>query len=216
MKAKVLIVDDEPDVLESTGLLIQALGYDAVQVSDPGEILEAIERERPGLVLQDLKMPGLNVAGLVAALRLNPKTAETPIVFFSAGSDLATTSARYDAWGYLAKPFGKAELARLLNQVLGAPTAAPKGTPGRDMQREVRAVFHDYWNLIAALSNYILVLDETAGLPPEAQKSVKGLDELIMKLESKTDRLSTYIRALVNSLEALPGARAGPAQVNGP
>ena len=215
MKAKVLIVDDEPDVLESTGLLIQALGYDVVQVSDPGSILDAVERERPGLILQDLKMPGLNVAGLVAALRLNPKTAEVPLVFFSAGSDLATTSARYDAWGYLAKPFGRAELARLLNQVLGAPAAAPKGTPGRDMQREVRAVFHDYWNLIAALSNYILVLDETANLPPEAQKSVKGLDELIMKLESKTDRLSTYIRALVNSLEALPAARAGP-PVNGP
>jgi CheY-like chemotaxis protein len=216
MKAKVLIVDDEPDVLESTGLLIQALGYEAVQVSDPGEILEAIEREQPGLVLQDLKMPGLNVAGLVAALRLNPKTAEVPIVFFSAGSDLATTSARYDAWGYLAKPFGRAELARLLAQVLGTPSSAPRGPPGRDMQREVRAVFHDYWNLIAALSNYILVLDETPGLPPGAAKSVKGLDELLMKLESKTDRLSTYIRALVNSLEALPSTRAGQAPVNGP
>ena len=216
MKAKVLIVDDEPDVLESTGLLIQALGYEAVQVSDPGEILEAIEREQPGLVLQDLKMPGLNVAGLVAALRLNPKTAEVPIVFFSAGSDLATTSARYDAWGYLAKPFGRAELARLLAQVLGTSASTARGPPGRDMQREVRAVFHDYWNLIAALSNYILILDETPGLPPEAAKAVKGLDELLMKLESKTDRLSTYIRALVNSLEAFPATRAGQAPVNGP
>ncbi|MEA3136438.1 MAG: two-component system, NtrC family, response regulator AtoC [Thermoplasmata archaeon] len=210
MKAKVLIVDDEPDVLESTGLLIEALGYEAIQVSEPGDILDTVEREKPGLILQDLKMPGLNVAGLVAALRLNPRTAEVPLVFFSAGTDLATTAARYDAWGYLAKPFGKAELARLLKQVLG-PAGGPTNAPaGRDMQREVRAVFHDYWNLLAALSNYILVLDETPGLPPEAQKSVKGLDELIMKLESKTDRLSTYIRALVNSLEASPGAMHGP------
>jgi len=215
MKAKVLIVDDEPDVLESTSLLVEALGYQAIRVSEPGDILAAVEREQPGLILQDLKMPGLNVAGLVAALRLNPKTATIPLVFFSAGRDLSTTSARYDAWGYLAKPFGKAELSRLLSQVMGPPTATSLARPGRDMQREVRAVFHDYWNLIAALSNYILVLDETAGLPPEAQKSVKGLDELLMKLESKTDRLSTYIRALVNSLEALPAARAGQ-PVNGP
>jgi CheY-like chemotaxis protein len=214
MKPKVLIVDDEPDVLESTGMLVQALGYEAIQVSDPGEILETIEREKPGLVLQDLKMPGLNVAGLVAALRLNPRTAEVPLVFFSAGTDLATTSARYDAWGYLAKPFGKAELSRLLSQVLGAPAAGSRKPVGADVQREVRAIFHDYWNLIAALSNYILVLDETTGLPPEAQKSVKGLDELLMKLESKTDRLSTYIRALVNSVEALPGAKAGPVSMN--
>lgn len=216
MKPKVLIVDDEPDVLESTGLLIQALGYEALSVSDPGEILETVERERPGLILQDLKMPGLNVAGLVAALRLNPKTAEVPLVFFSAGSDLATTSARYDAWGFLAKPFGRAELARLLSQVLGAPGASPMDAPSRDMQREVRAIFHDYWNLLAALSNYIILLGEAENLPPAARKSVKGLDELIMKLESKTDRLSTYIRALVNSLEALPTARTGQQPVNGP
>lgn len=207
-KAKVLIVDDEPDVLDSTALLVQALGYEPLRVSDPADILPTVERERPGLILQDLKMPGLNVAGLVAALRLNPRTAEVPLVFFSAGSDLPTTSARYDAWGYLSKPFGKQELSRLLQQVLGAPADKPSSAPGRDAHKEVRAVFHDYWNLLAALSNYILVLDETPGLPPEAQKSVKGLDELIMKLESKTDRLSTYIRALVNSIEAMPAAGA--------
>src|SRR5688572_25195385 len=207
-KAKVLIVDDEPDVLDSTALLVDSLGYQAVRVSDPAEILPIVEREQPGLILQDLKMPGLHVAGLVAALRLNPLTAGVPVAFLRAGSDLPTTSARYDAWGYLPKPFGKQELSRLLQQVLGSPDAKGGGNAvNRDMQKEVRSVFHDYWNLLAALSNYILVLDETPGLPPEAQKSVKGLDELIMKLESKTDRLSTYIRALVNSVEAQPAAR---------
>jgi CheY-like chemotaxis protein len=215
-KPKVLIVDDELDVLESTGLLVEALGYEAITVSDPGEILETVEREKPGLILQDLKMPGLSVAGLVAALRLNPRTAEVPLVFFSAGSDLTTTSARYDAWGYLAKPFGKPELARLLSQVLGSSPSALQDPPARDMQIEVRSIFHDYWNLLAALSNYILILDGASNLPPEAQRSVKGLDELIMKLESKTDRLSTYIRGLVNSLEPYPAGRAGREPVNGP
>src|ERR1051325_2775189 len=216
MKAKVLIVDDEPDVLASTGLLIQALGYEAVLVSDPGDILSTVEREQPSLILQDLRMPGLNVAGLVGALRLNPRTAEVPLVFFSAGSDVDTTAARYDAWGYLAKPFGKVELSRLLLQVLGTPSAPTDAAAGRMMQREVRAVFHDYWTLRAAVSNYILVLDESAGLPAEAAKAVKGLDELILKLESKTDRLSTYIRTLINALEAVPSARAGASAVNGP
>jgi len=215
MKAKVLIVDDEPDVLQSTGMLVEALGYTALTVSDPAEILAAVEREKPGLILQDLRMPGLNVSGLVAALRLNPQTAEIPLVFFSAGSDLPTTSARYDASGYLSKPFARQALAHLLTQVLGADSGATAAPARRDMQREVTTIFHDYWNLLAALSNYILVLDESKGLPPDAAKSVKGLDELIMKLESKTDRLSTYIRSLVNSLEPVPagGARAA---ANGP
>lgn len=207
IKDKVLIVDDEPDVLESTALLIEALGYQAVRLSEPAEILETVEQEQPGLLLQDLKMPGLNVAGLVAALRLNPRTAEVPLVFFSAGGDLPTTAARYDAWGYLAKPFGKEELARLLNQVLGAPAKRTGPWQGRDMQREVRSVFHDYWNLLAALSNYILILDRAKGLSAEAQKSVRGLDEIILKLESKTDRLSAYIMALVGSIEPVPVAQ---------
>ncbi len=215
MKGKVLIVDDEPDVLDSTGLLVEALGYEAVRVSDPADILDAVGREQPGLILQDLKMPGLNVAGLVAALRLNPRTAEVPLVFFSAGGDLATTAARYDAWGYLPKPFGKEELSRLLHQVLGSSTVVGDDRAGRDMQRKVRAVFHDYWNLLAALSNYILVLDETPGLSPEAQRSVHGLDELILKLESKTDRLNTYIMSLVKSLEPVPTAASGQDNLNG-
>jgi CheY-like chemotaxis protein len=197
-------VDDEPDVLESTALLVEALGYDAIRLSEPAEILDTVEREQPGLILQDLKMPGLNVAGLVAALRLNPRTAEIPLVFFSAGGDLVTTAARYDAWGYLAKPFGKEELARLLHQVLGFPAEKSGSRMGRDMQREVRLVFHDYWNLLAALSNYILILDESSGLGQDAQKAVRGLDELILKIESKTDRLNTYIMALVGSLEPVP------------
>lgn len=216
MKTKVLIVDDEPDVLESTGMLVESLGYQVIRVSEPADILASIEREQPGVILQDLKMPGLNVAGLVAALRLNPLTAEIPLIFFSANSDLTTTAARYDAWGFLAKPFGKEEISRLLQQVLGTPAGAAGAPAGRDMQRKVRAVFHDYWNLLAALSNYILVLDETLGLSAEAQRSVHGLDDLILKIESKTDRLSTYIMSLVNSMEPVPVASSGHDVMNGP
>ncbi len=209
MKAKVLIVDDEPDVLDSTSLLVEGLGYQALRVSEAADILATIEREQPGLILQDLKMPGLNIAGLVAALRLNPRTAEIPLVFFSAGGDLATTAARYDAWGYLGKPFGKEELSRLLHQVLGNPSPTGGTRGAQDMQRKVRTIFHDYWNLLAALSNYILVLDESLGLSPEAQRSVRGLDELILKLESKTDRLSTYMLSIVNSMEPVPAQKSG-------
>lgn len=206
MNKKVLIVDDEPDILDSTGLLVEALGYQVLRVSEPADILATVEREQPDLILQDLKMPGLNLAGLVAALRLNPRTAEVPLVFFSAHTDLATTSARYDAWGYLAKPFGGEELSRLLHQILGPSAAEGGGRAGRDMERNVRTLFHDYWNLLAALSNYILILDETPDLPGAAQRSVRGLNELILKLESKTDRLNAYILSLVRSIEPAPAA----------
>lgn len=183
----VVIVDDEPDVLESTAMVVESLGYKAIRVDDPAAILDTVSRESPALLLQDLRMPGLTVAGLVASLRSQPATATVPIVFFSANADVASTAARYDAWGYLPKPFTAQELAHLLRRIAGHPT--PESATPKDRQREVRAAFHDYWNLLAAFTNYITVLQRTPSLPPEAQAAVKGLDQLLLKLESKTDRL---------------------------
>ena len=181
----VVIVDDEPDVLESTAMVVESLGYVAVRVSDPALILETVAREQPVVLLQDLRMPGLTVAGLVASLRSHPATATVPIVFFSANNDVAATAARYDAWGYLSKPFTAAELSHLIRKIAGAPSA---GSP-KDRQREVRTAFHDYWNLLSALANYAAVLEATPALPREAQAAVRGLDQILLKLESKTDRL---------------------------
>ena len=200
MKRKVLIVDDEPDVLESTAGLVESLGYEAVRLSEAADILDAVEREKPAVLLQDLKMPGLNVSGLVAALRSNPATADIPIVFFSANADLPGTAARLDAWGYLSKPFAKQDLARLLREALGS--SGPVLTKsGNALHRDVRGVFHDFWNLLAALSNYVVILDESRDLPKSLQKTVRGLDDVVLQLESKTDRLQSYLLGLVDSIE---------------
>jgi CheY-like chemotaxis protein len=183
----VVIVDDEPDVLESTAMVVESLGYKAIRVDDPAHILETVSKEAPALLLQDLRMPGLTVAGLVASLRSHPATAMVPIVFFSANTDVASTAARYDAWGYLPKPFTAQELAHMLRRIAGTPT--PESATPKDRQREVRTAFHDYWNLLAAFTNYLTVLEHTPNLPPDALTAIKGLDQLLLKLESKTDRL---------------------------
>jgi len=198
----VLVADDEPDVLESTGMLVEAMGYRAVLVNDPLRVLETIEAERPGLVLQDLRMGGLNVAGLMASLRSNPDTSDIPVVFFSANADLPTTAARYDAWGYLAKPFAQEELRRLLDQVVGVPPRPGPPTSGAS----VRDDFHDVWNLLAALTNYVEVLRSAQGLPPDAQRAVRGLDDLMLKLESRTDRLRGDV---LGALDLPPAPDAG-------
>lgn len=196
--AKILIVDDEPDVLASTAMVVRHLGHDCITISDPALILDTVERERPDLVLQDLRMPGLNISGLVASLRTNPDTADIPLVFFSANEDVATTAARYDAWGYLAKPFGPEELDHLLRQVLGARRGAeaPDAEFAVEVRREVRRAFHDYWNLLAALGNYLAVLSRCSDLDDEARKALHGLDETFLKLESRTDRLRSFLLAL--------------------
>lgn len=210
MNAKVLIVDDEPAVLKSTALLVQSLGYDAVTLSEASKILATIGRERPSLLLQDLRMPGLNVGGLVAVLRLDPATATLPIILFSADPEAAEVAAQYDAWGVLSKPFTREQLAALLTPVLGPPQAA---TTLAGVARRTEAIFHDYWNLLAALASYSIILNRSVGLGREAASAVQGLDDLVLALESKTDRLRRLVQDIVSTVQQSPGQGPAPAGV---
>lgn len=204
---RILVVDDEEDVLQSTALVVASLGYEAIPVQDASAILEAIVHNKPDLILQDLRMPGLNVAGLVASLRSDPATATVPLVFFSANTDIAATAARYDAWGHLSKPFTADQLAGVLAKALGAPVATL--SPRRDPEREVRDVFHDYWNLIAAVANYSALLSRLQGLPLEARAAVQGLEDSILKLEAKTDRLRSYAKGWSEMAALAPRKTSG-------
>lgn len=209
---KVLVVDDEPDLLESTALLIESLGYEAVRLDDATHVLEVVERERPGLILQDLRMEDLNLSGLVAALRSNPATAEIPLVFYSASEDIATTAARYDVWGYLSKPFARGEMASLLERLFATPPEREAGLDLRNLKRELRGLFHDQWDLISALNNYIQVLEGRKDLDDEETRCVHGLDQTLLKLESKTDRLRSYVLSLVDAMEPVEEGDEPPEQ----
>lgn len=204
---KVLIVDDDPDVLESTAMLVESLGYEPITLSDPAQVLETAEREQPAVLLQDLRMPDLNLSGLVACLRLSPATDEMAIVFASAIEDVSDTAARYDAWGYLAKPFGKDELAEVLEEAIHGEEERPQRD--REPRREVRRVFHDQWNLLAALGNYVGVLRDAENLPPELEQSVQGLEQSVLQLEARTERLQSYLMAVLARAESEAG---GPAE----
>jgi len=215
-RGKVVIVDDEPDVLESTAMIVRALGYTPVTVDDPSLVVDVVEREQPGLLLQDLRMPGLNLAGLVAALRLNPKTADVPLVFFSAHADVAATASRHDAWGYLAKPFSPQELERLLQRVFATHEEAPAAQAlPKDLSRDVRAMFHEQWNLIQALNNYVSVLRAARG-GDQALRAIHGIEEVLLKLQSRTDHLQGYLLGVAASLEPAvaprPEAKASGAE----
>jgi FixJ family two-component response regulator len=198
---QVLIVDDEPDVLESTALLVESLGYEPITVDDPAVVLEIAEREQPAVLLQDLRMPDLNLSGLIAVLRLSPVTDEMPIVFMSAAEDVSDHATRYDAWGYLSKPFGKEELGEVLDEAIHGE--APR-RPDRDPEDEVRRLFHEQWNLLAAIGNYLDVMRSAGELPPEIGQSVDGLEKTVLQLEARTERMQSYLLAMVASHSRMP------------
>jgi len=197
--AKILVAESDAAVLESTASLAESLGHVTVLVTDAQMTLPTIRAQNPDLVLQDLDLAGLNVAALMATLRSDPATADLPVVFFSGRPELSATAAHYDAWGFLPYPFGKRELERLLETALG-PASTPL-EPVAQVQRNVRSAFHDHWNLLAALGNYVQILDRSPPASTESALAVRALDELMLKLESKTDRLRTFLLGIVDSLD---------------
>lgn len=200
-RGPVLLVDPDPDVLQSTALLVEALGYEAVRLAEAEEIFDAVLRHRPGLVFLETQMPGLNVAGLMAALRSEAEIAGTPVVFFSAILDLPAQAQRHQAAGHLAKPFGFQELARILERHLGPPPGVATFEASQDVEKEVRLAFREYRNMLAAFNNYTTLLDKSKQLAAHDRAHVERLQDLVLMLEARTVRLRSYILALIGPPE---------------
>jgi CheY-like chemotaxis protein len=79
-----LVVEDIPDILKLLEATLTFKGHRVVTARNGEEALEAIERERPALVITDILMPKMDGFSLVHRLRINPETRDIPVVFLSA------------------------------------------------------------------------------------------------------------------------------------
>ena len=100
----VLIVEDVPDILKLLEATLTFKGYRVVSSVNGQEALEAIQRERPALVITDIMMPRLDGFGLVHRMRINPETREIPVIFLSSLEEGDTRGKELGAVAYLRKP----------------------------------------------------------------------------------------------------------------
>ena len=119
--AKILVVDDEEDVLELARVFLEAEGY-TVQTAESGEeALARLEEDKPDLVLLDVVMPGLSGLDVCRRLKRDESTRGIPVVIFTAlGTEVDMMLAEGDkADGYLQKPFTRSLLLEKVKQFLG-------------------------------------------------------------------------------------------------
>lgn len=121
---KVLVVDDEPSVLHSTRLLLTELGFEVVTTADASEVIPVMRRERPHVLLQDVRMPGLDLERLIERIRADPLVGGTPVLLFSASLDLPDIQGRVRAQGVLEKPFRPEDVTQAIHDVVRAARAA--------------------------------------------------------------------------------------------
>ena len=112
MSHRILLVDDEIDILEFVRYNLQKEGYEVFTAQNGAEALKAAAECRPHLILLDMMMPVMDGAQTCRAIRQDPQLRDTMVVFLSAlgEEDQQLTGFGVGADDYLTKPFGTDEL----------------------------------------------------------------------------------------------------------
>lgn len=117
-KDRILLVDDEEDMLENCARLLRAMGYSPVTAPNGEEGLKIIEEEAPALVLSDLKMPGMG--GIEFLHQVKKRYPDLAVIIFTAFGSIesAVEAIKEGAFDYLPKPFTSDQLKHSVERAL--------------------------------------------------------------------------------------------------
>jgi DNA-binding NarL/FixJ family response regulator len=120
MSKRLLVVDDEPNLLRAVAACLKAEAYEVKTARSGREALLQLAEVVPDLVVSDIRMPGMDGYQLARQLRGSPRTALVPIVFLTAKDETADRVEGFRAGvdAYLTKPFEPEELIAVVNGIL--------------------------------------------------------------------------------------------------
>ena len=124
VKTRIIVADDDKDILDLVVFKLTQAGYDAVGVPDGVSALAAIEANPPRLAILDVMMPGLSGMDVLRKVRANGATKDLDVILLTArarDSDVDTGFAT-GASDYVIKPFSPRELMHRVNAVLARDT----------------------------------------------------------------------------------------------
>lgn len=125
-RKKILVVDDERDLVELIALNLQRSGYEYLQAHDGNTGLEMARKQTPDLIVLDLMMPGMSGQDVAARLKGDPSTSSIPILMLTAKSEETDiiVGLSMGADDYVTKPFSMKVLMARIAAVLRRKSAA--------------------------------------------------------------------------------------------
>jgi len=159
---KILIADDEPDILEIIQFNLQEEGYEVITANNGDEAFEKAKRNQPDLIILDIMMPGKNGIEVCNLLRMMPQFSNTLIIFLSAMSD-ETTEIRGLETGaddYLTKPISPKVLVSKVNSLFRRFNKEETGVikvGDIEIDREKYLVKHEDKDIILARKEFELL-----------------------------------------------------------
>ena len=120
VKTRILVADDDPDILELVVFKLTQAGYEVVAVADGVAALAAIEANPPRLAILDVMMPGLSGIDVLRKLRANEATKDLDVILLTARSRDSDIDAGFvtGASDYVIKPFSPRELLHRVTTLL--------------------------------------------------------------------------------------------------
>jgi CRP-like cAMP-binding protein/CheY-like chemotaxis protein len=112
MKKKILLIEDNPEVRENTGEILELAGYTIVSAPDGKAGVDLAQKEKPDLIICDIMMPVLDGYGVLHILNKNDETAGIPFIFLTAKTEKTDIrkGMNLGADDYLTKPFDDTDL----------------------------------------------------------------------------------------------------------
>ena len=111
MTSKILLIEDELDLVEVTKMRLEKSGYEVISVLSCEEALVLLQKDMPDLILLDLLLPGMRGEEVCKKLKCDNRLKHIPIILFTASaSDIGKLAKEIGADDYIMKPFEPEEL----------------------------------------------------------------------------------------------------------
>ena len=117
---KILIVDDEPNILMSLDFLMRKEGYEVFIARDGSEALDIIAKEHPDIIVLDIMMPNVDGYEVCQSVKNNDETSHIKIIFLTAKSKKEDIEKGYKMGAdlYLTKPFSTRNLVKEVKAII--------------------------------------------------------------------------------------------------
>lgn len=119
MSKRLLVVDDEPNLLRAVAACLRAEGYEVATARTGNDALVSLAESIPDLIISDIRMPEMDGYALVHRIRASPRTALIPVIFLTAKDQRAdrVEGFRTGVDAYITKPFEPDELLAVITSI---------------------------------------------------------------------------------------------------
>ncbi len=170
MSLRLLVVDDEPDVMKVVKSILESFGYEVLGLTDSRQAVERVERQKFDGIFVDARMPGVDGIELVRRIRNSASNISVPIVMLTGYDDVDTMRAAFRAGitFFMPKPPDMQKLANLLRPMQAAMLREKRSYARLPLRTIVncRLGKHEFKSLSANLSEGGMLLEGSGGLEP--------------------------------------------------